>query len=175
MLENKSQLSQAANRGLLSLSLVSFQSNKSFKSLKSLKKSGRGLSGQSGMSLIEILIVLAILGGVMAMIAQKIFGQKDKANFQQTKIMLGNVKEKLDLYNTDCGHYPQTLDGLIKQDDGCPNWGPEAYMKKLPLDAWNRPFIYSNSNGEITLKSLGKDGQEGGTGYNKDISLEDVE
>ena len=43
---------------------------------------------QSGMSLVEILVVLAIIGGVMALIAPNVFGNKQKANVRTAKIIM---------------------------------------------------------------------------------------
>ena len=38
-------------------------------------------------------------------------------------------------------------------------------------DSWGNPFIFSITEGEMTIKSLGRDGTEGGSGYNEDLIL----
>ena len=141
----------------------------------SLGEKSQFLLNRRGMSLIEILIVLAILGGVMTMILSRVFGAKDKASVQQTKLAIGQIMEKLTMYQNDCGHFPESLDGLMKADSSCSNWGPEPYFKTLPTDGWGHPFQYSLNGGEFILKSLGKDNKEGGDGFGKDISNEDVQ
>ena len=139
-----------------------------------LKECSRTIKNQDGMTLIEILIVLAILGGVMAMLADKIFQGKDKAAVRQARIMLSTLSDKINLYQGDCNKYPESLENLSVQDASCPNWGPTPYVRKSELtDPWNHPFIYSLENGNPVLKCLGKDGKEGGTGFDQDITFEE--
>lgn len=141
-----------------------------------LKKSAlsvvRRASNQAGMTLIEIMIVIAIIGSLMAIIGQKLVGQKDKANVGQAKIQMGQIANALSMYYNDCGKYPQSLDGLVKQDANCANWGPEPYLKKEPVDPWQHPYVYEVNGADFNLKSLGRDGREGGSGYDADIPYE---
>ena len=130
------------------------------------------LRNQKGMTLIEIMIVIAILGGLMAILAPRFMGQKDKANVGQAKIQMGQIANALSMYYNDCGKFPAALDNLITADPACTNWGPEAYIKSAPVDPWRNAFGYEVSGAEYTLKSFGKDGREGGSGYNADIPYE---
>jgi len=132
-------------------------------------------SNEQGMTLIEILIVLAIIASMMAFLVPGVTRQLDKSKVQETKIQIGQIMNALNLYYTDCGKFPSSLEGLIQADSDCPNWGPEPYLKKAPKDAWNRPFQYSLDGNQYTIISLGADGREGGDGYAKDISSEDVQ
>lgn len=126
-----------------------------------------------GMTLVEILIVLAIIGTLMAVLLPNVVGQLNKSRQKNTRIAMTQVSNALNLYYTDCGKFPATLDGLTKADADCGNWGPEPYLKKEIKDAWNNSIIFEKSGSSYTLKSLGADGREGGDGYNKDISSED--
>jgi general secretion pathway protein G len=135
----------------------------------------QSLRNSRGMTLMEILIVLAIIGTLMAFLIPQITGRLDKAKVGETKIAIGQVVNALNLYYTDCGKYPSSLDGLTKADPECSNWGPEPYLKKAPKDAWNRDLVYSVDGASYTVKSLGKDGREGGDGYDKEISNEDIQ
>ncbi|PIS09728.1 MAG: type II secretion system protein GspG [Bdellovibrio sp. CG10_big_fil_rev_8_21_14_0_10_47_8] len=128
-----------------------------------------------GMTLMEILIVLAILGSLMAILLPKITGNIDKSKVGETKIIIGQVITALNMYFTDCGKFPESLEGLVTADASCSNWGPESYIKKTPKDAWQREFQYSMEGNSFVLKSLGSDGREGGDGYGKDISSEDLQ
>ena len=80
----------------------------------------------------------------------------------------------LDMYYTDCGSYPSGLDGLVSGGGDCENWGPDPYMKKVPRDPWGTDFIYEVDGGSYILISLGQDRREGGDGFGKDISSEDL-
>jgi general secretion pathway protein G len=44
--------------------------------------------------------------------------------------------------------------------------------KAAPNDPWGHPFVYAQpgTHGELDLSSYGKDGREGGTGENADIT-----
>lgn len=127
------------------------------------------------MTLIEILIVLAIIASMMAFLVPGVTRQLDKSKVQETKIMIGQVMNALNLYYTDCGKYPSSLNGLMQADADCPNWGPEPYLKKAPKDAWNREFQYSLDGNQPVVISLGADGKEGGEGYGKDISSDEIQ
>ena len=140
--------------------MISNSSNKSF------------LRNQKGMTLIEIMIVIAILGGLMALLAPRFLGQKDKANVGQAKIQMGQIANALSMYYNDCGKFPASLDNLVKQDANCANWGPEPYLKKDQIDPWGNPYVYELNGSEYSLKCLGKDGREGGSGFNADILYE---
>ncbi len=133
---------------------------------------------QQGFTLVEIMIVLVILGGLMALLLPNVTGQRDKANVRMTKISMGKVSNALESFYGDCNQYPTSLDQLIQKpsEDVCDNWGPTPYMRggKDLKDAWNRDFIYELEGGGFVLKSFGKDGQEGGSGYDEDISFDEI-
>lgn len=128
-----------------------------------------------GMTLLEIMIVLAILGSLMAILLPKFVGQQDKAKVKETKIIMSQVITALNMYYTDCGSFPNAIDGLTAADSSCSNWGPEPYMKKAPKDAWENPFEYTKDGNNFVLKSFGSDKREGGDGYASDITSEDVQ
>lgn len=128
------------------------------------------LKNQRGFSLIEILIVLGIAVGIIAMIASRVAGGRDKATAQQNKIAMQQVVDQLEMYNQDCQSYPTSLEGLVKAPaSGCENWGPAPYSKEVPKDAWGAPFAYSSDGTSFELTSYGKDKRAGGDGFAKDV------
>lgn len=139
------------------------------------KFSTKKLSQESGMTLIEIMIVLSILGTLIAILAPKITGAGDKARVREAKIQMNEVVKRLELYKNDCNKYPDSLEGLM-QKDSCSNWGPEAYVKKEKelVDPWGNKFIYNKKGADFEIRSLGRDGQESGEGYDADISSDDL-
>ncbi len=138
---------------------------------KQLKK-----MNSKGMTLIEILIVLAIIGTVMGVIGSQVMERFQKAKVRETKIRLNNVAQALQLHYADCNKMPGALDGLITASDDCSNWGPEPYIKKDQVnDAWGKPFVYEPDGASFSLKSLGKDGREGGSKNDKDIVFDEEE
>lgn len=135
------------------------------------------LSNNKGMTLIEIIIVITLIASLGAILASRVAERARKANVQQAKIQIAELSKNLDMYFTDCNHYPSTSEGLAALAPGggssCPNWGPEPYIKKVPLDPWGTPYVYLLENGNYTILSYGEDKQEGGTGLAKDISNND--
>lgn len=128
-----------------------------------------------GMTLMEILIVMAILGSLIAVLLPQVTSRLDKSKQGETKIIMGQAMNALNMYYTDCGKFPESLEGLTAADANCSNWGPEPYMKSAPKDAWQRDLVYAIEGSGFILKSLGKDGREGGDGYSKDISSEELQ
>lgn len=128
-----------------------------------------------GMTLMEILIVLAIIGGLMAVLLPAINKSRNKGNIGTTKITMGQIINALNQFYTDCGKYPESMDGLMTADPSCQNWGPEAYMKVIPKDAWGNSFVYSFEGSSFLLKSYGADRREGGDGVDKDITSEELQ
>ena len=77
-------------------------------------------------------------------------------------------------YYSDCNKFPSTLQSLVTKDD-CTNWGPVAYAKKKDLlDAWGTELSFTSQGQTFSITSLGKDGQEGGEGFDADISSEEL-
>lgn len=138
------------------------------------KTSVQRMSRQAGMTLLEILVVLAIIGGVMAVLIPNITGNLEKSKIRSTQLAMGQLTQALTLYNNDCGTYPKSLDGLMQADADCgASWGPDPYLKKPIKDGWNRDFVYESDGSTFTMRSLGKDGRDGGEGANRDINNED--
>ncbi len=133
------------------------------------------LKNRRGMTLIEIMIVLAIIGSIAALLLPNITGQLDKSKVKEARIQMTQLVNALSMYYTDCGKYPQSLEGLTKADANCSNWGPQPYYTKKLTDPFGHEFVYELNGSEYSLKSLGKDGREGGSDFAKDITLDDLE
>jgi general secretion pathway protein G len=146
-------------------------------------KKNKQLNNDKGFTLVEILIVVSIIGGLMGLLLPKVMDSYNRSQLDTTKIMMRNVATALDSYYRDCSSYPTTDQGLQalveKPTSGkeCPNYDPSGYSptkKKIPADAWGRPFDYESDGTKYVLKSQGKDKREGGSGYDADISSEDL-
>ncbi len=132
---------------------------------------------QKGMTLIEIMVVLAILGGLATVLIGQVRNRLGGANIRQAKIQISEYVKNLDMYYTDCGSYPTTeegLEALVQAPASCTSWGPQPYIKKVNKDPWKNDLIYESNGASFTLKSLGADRMEGGTGEAADISSEDI-
>lgn len=135
------------------------------------------VKNERGMTLVEIMVVLAIIGGLIGVLAGQVQKQFKKAKVKEARIQISEIGKSLDLYLTDCGTYPtseQGLKALVEQPADCKNWGPDPYIKRVPTDPWGSPFIYEIQGNSYTLKSLGGDKREGGSGTDADITNDDL-
>lgn len=139
-----------------------------------LKKFGvrSAVHNQRGMTLVEIVIVVAILASLLAILGTQVQKQFAKAKVNQAKIQMGEIGKALDMFYTDCGNYPDSLQSLISAEGtNCSNWGPDSYIKKATLkDPWGAEFLFESDGGSYNIISLGADRREGGDGYNADIA-----
>lgn len=140
------------------------------------------LSKKEGFTLIEIMIVITLLGLIATFAVSNFMSKLQEGNRKGTKVIMKQLQTSLDDFMRNCNQYPTTgqggLDALIQKpaDDSCKDYDPNGYLKdkKLPKDAWGHSFLYLSDDGKkYVLKSLGRDGKEGGSGDDKDISTED--
>lgn len=134
----------------------------------------------AGFTLIEVLVVIVVIGMLAALVAPNVFrhvGASREATARSQIELLGSA---LDTYRLDNDVYPTTqqgLDALRNQPRAEPrprNWRGPYLRKDVPLDPWGRPYIYRNPGTvnptSYDLLSYGRDGREGGTDEDADIT-----
>lgn len=129
---------------------------------------------QHGFTLVELLIVMVILGLLASIVAPRMFSKVSSAKDQVAKAQLQVMATALDSYRLDMGDYPESLQELRQSDKQY--WDGPYFAKKIPLDPWNNEYFYEptpnpNTGEGFTLKSLGKDGKDGGEGENQDVEF----
>jgi general secretion pathway protein G len=130
-----------------------------------------------GFTLIEIMVVVVILAVLGALVVPKILENVDKARVTRAQSDLRAIETALDLYRLDNFKYPTTEQGLaalVKQpaDSTITNYRPGGYLKAVPKDPWNNLYLYQapgRDGAEYEIRSLGRDGKDGGEGYDADI------
>ena len=133
-----------------------------------------------GFTLIELIVVIAIIATLASVVGPSIFGNIGDARVSAAKSQLQIFALALDSYRLDNDVYPsgeQGLDALRAQpSSGEPsrNWRGPYLRQPIPLDPWGRPYLYAfpgigNPSG-YDLSSLGRDGKEGGSGEDADIT-----
>ena len=133
---------------------------------------------EKGMTLIEIMIVVAIIGGLMAVLGNRVMGNLDRAKVSQAKIHMREIQKQLEMFYLDCNSYPtyeEGLEALTEPPTSCASWGPEPYLKSVPRDPWGSFYVYESNGGSFVITSLGKDRRIGGDGYDADISSDELE
>jgi general secretion pathway protein G len=136
--------------------------------------------GQAGFTLMEMLIVIALIGMMATFVGINVMKRYDESKVATTKIQIKQIGVVLEDFKRVCNFYPTTeqgLDALVKKPEGreCKNYDPDGFLKKVPEDAWGHEFSYVSDGNKYIIKSLGADGQEGGEGFNKDISSDDAD
>lgn len=120
---------------------------------------------EAGFTLMELIVVLVILGMLAAVVGPKLIGRISGSRDQIARMEIGNLEGALQIYSFDTGRFPTTAEGLqalLQNPTGAASWkGP--YLKKLPNDPWERPYIYKSpgEHGDFDICSAGADGAEG--------------
>jgi len=130
-------------------------------------------------TLIELLVVIAIIGLLASLVGPKFFGQLKSAKDKTARAQMELFSSALDSFHLDVGRYPTTEEGLKilwARKAALKGFNGPYLPKKVEADPWGNPYIYKKPGSEghdYELKSLGADGEEGGSGENKDISIWD--
>jgi len=113
---------------------------------------------KGGFTLVEIMLVIVIIGILAAVAAPKLTGNTKKAMIAKAKAEMKGMKLAIELYEIDNGAFPPSLEALMTSPGTAVNWnGP--YMDKIPQDPWGKPYIYSASGNNISLKCAGPLGE----------------
>jgi general secretion pathway protein G len=132
---------------------------------------GSSRKQQDGFTLIEIMVVIAIIGLLATLVVQSLRGATDRAKRTKAMADIAELKTALDRYYIDNGSYPSTDQGLTALvTPPNPNGPPaDGYVRRIPADPWGNQYVYQSDGNNYSLKSLGADGAEGGSGKNADI------
>ena len=143
--------------------------------MKQLQKHTAG-----GFTLIEIMVVVVILGILGSLIVPNIIGRPDEARATAARADIEAVGNALELYRLDNGTYPSTdqgLEALVSQPSGYPEprrWNADGYLKKLPVDPWDEPYLFFSEERTFEVYSFGADRKEGGEGVDSDLRYSEL-
>ena len=84
----------------------------------------RAPTRRSGFTLIELLVVLAIIGTLITIALPKYLHSVERSREAVLHQDLRVMRTAIDQYLSDTGHYPETLDDLVKN----------RYLRSLPDD-----------------------------------------
>jgi general secretion pathway protein G len=143
-----------------------------------IPRAPRRLRRPAGFTLIEILVVIVVIAILATLVAPNVFQHVGAAKSATAQSQMQMLESALDAYRLDTGTYPTTEQGLaslnqIPSINPPLNWRGPYLRKAVPLDPWNKAYIYifpgeQNPTG-FDLLSLGADGLPGGEGENEDI------
>lgn len=133
----------------------------------------RMIRSQRGLTLIEIIVVLVILAIMFAFLTSGLFSQAEGAKMKLTEIKLHKLKSSIDNYQLMNNSLPNDLNALV-------NCSGQAGAACVPVaqaedlkDAWGSQIDYrlENSGRTYSVRSLGADRREGGSGVNGDLTI----
>jgi len=106
------------------------------------------------------------------------YGSGSYTSKQISYFLMKSMVTPLKMFKLDNAIYPSRKEGLkalVKNPNSnkYPNYTPIAYLEKVPLDAWQNPFIYipykTEKGNAFQLISFGADGKYGGEGEDADV------
>ena len=137
-------------------------------------------SDRRGFTLIEILVVIIVLGLLAGLVGPRILGRVSEAKSTTAETQIALLSVALDNYRLDNGYYPTTEQGLqaLRAKPGTEplprSWRGPYLRKEVPLDPWDRPYVYRSPGQEnptgFDLLTYGRDGQLGGEEEDTDLT-----
>lgn len=128
---------------------------------------------QTGFTLMEIMVVIFIISLLASIVGVGVFDHWEKAKRTKAAADIASMKAALRLYKLDHGRYPTTAEGLQVLAE-VPAGGEESYVERVQNDPWGNAYVYSSDGRQFLLRSLARDGQDGGDGFDADIASDAV-
>lgn len=136
---------------------------------------------RTGFSLLEVIIAITIIVILGTVVGVQLADLPQRGRASAARMQLAAFKTALQMYAADHGAPPtqrQGLDALVRRPTVPPvpaTYRPNGYLDapQVPADPWGRPYAYlvPGSSGEaFEVVCYGADGEEGGTGYDADLS-----
>mgnify|MGYP003588548474 CR=1 FL=1 len=115
----------------------------------------------AGFTLMEILLVVVIIGILAAVVVPRLGGRVGQSQVAAAKASVGAIGTAIDLYETDNGKLPDSLQNLVTKGSE-PNWnGPYVKKAESLKDPWGNDFQYNKQGNSYTVASAGPDGSFG--------------
>ncbi len=107
------------------------------------RRAGHRGAGSRGFTLLELIIVISIIGILAAIVIPNLREPPIRANEAVLRTNLHTLRDVIDQYYGDKGHYPATLEALV--DDG--------YLRDVPYD----PITKSHDTWVVEYEELDPD------------------
>ena len=85
-------------------------------------------AAQGGFTLLELIIVVAVIGILATIALPRLLHTPERAKEAVLKTNLRAIRDVLDQYYADKGHYPPSLEALVE----------DGYMRAVPVDPITR-------------------------------------
>jgi general secretion pathway protein G len=121
---------------------------------------------RDGFTLVELMVVLVILALLATIVIINVMPAADRAATTKARADIATLEQGLEMYRLDHQRYPTSAEGLQALVAG-------QFIRRLPNDPWNRPYVYAAPGRDgrpFSVATLGADGREGGSEKNADIT-----
>lgn len=133
---------------------------------------------EQALTLLEVMVVVLIMGMIAAIVSKVVVDRVDEARVETAKTQIVEFRDAFDMFFIQNGFYPATeqgLQALVTQPTSGrvpTKWPESGYIKAIPLDPWGQEYIYISpgSRDKFEIVCLGRDGAEGGEGFDADIN-----
>ena len=119
---------------------------------------------KNAFSLLEMMVVIAIIGFIAGMMVVKLSDSADYAAVEATRTTIKQIEDSVTMYKLRKKKFPDGTNGLEAL--------VEANLIDSFKDAWKNDLQYAypgTNNRPFDVWSLGRDGLDGGEGYDADI------
>lgn len=138
-------------------------------------------SAKGGFSLVEVIIAMTIVAILGTVVGIQLHDLPQKGRVNAAKMQLAEFGQALELYAADNGAPPtqqQGLAALVAPPTVEPipqNYAEHGYLNgsDVPNDPWGRAYAYFRPGADgrpYEVVCYGADGEEGGTGFDADLS-----
>ena len=138
----------------------------------------------AGFTLLEVIIAMTIVAILGTVVGLQLHDLPQKGRVNAARTQLATFKTALEIYAADNGAPPtqqQGLGALVAPPTTPPvptKWNPNGYLdsRAIPADPWGRSYAYFSPGSDglpYEIVCYGADGEEGGEGFNADLSSAD--
>ncbi|MDD2486288.1 MAG: type II secretion system major pseudopilin GspG [bacterium] len=143
--------------------------------MENIRRRDRNRRGFTLLELLVVMVILVLLAGVVTIVVVK---RVEEARHAKAISDIESIGNALDQFYLHTGRYPATDEGLealrVKPQSDVNGWNGPYVKRSIPADPWGREYAYecpgSNNADSYDLSSMGRDGREGGSGSDADIT-----
>lgn len=128
----------------------------------------RARHAESGFTLLEVLVVAVVIGIIVSISFVSMIDALDRSKQRATMGDMRTISRAIETYNVDNSRLPSGASGIAGLNSVLVPYATSVLPNN---DHWGNLYVYSESNGNYTIESYGKDGVDG-TNISRSQALE---
>ena len=128
---------------------------------------------KKGFTLLELIVVITIIGLLGTLVVTKVAPILFRANKTKITSDLKTIYNTAKIIYTTSGGWPESIDEMVNpvDEDGNEMEG----LAEMPKDPWGNEYGFELRDGKPLVVCLGRDGNTGGDGDDKDYEYPESE